>query len=167
MQWFKVYHYSVSVYITWSLPLKGYPAPVFHGLCCWNKSSVENQAFFLFFFFFSAGVVSGTTRLALQDWWGLDRTALLTVESRWTSHSQHHWVPCKCEVSVRMVARIHVLRSVFMHKLVWFQLLLACKEGEPENSQTPEPFLTTPTTPPTTITRKIHVFSLISSLRSS
>lgn len=121
-----------------------------------------------FFFFFSAGVVSGTTRLALQDWWGLDRTALLTVESRWTSHSQHHWVPCKCEVSVRMVARIHVLRSVFMHKLVWFQLLLARKEGEPENSQTPEPFLTTPTTPPTTTTtRKIHVFSLISSLRSS
>lgn len=34
-----------------------------------------------------------------------------------------------------------------MHKLVWFQLLLARKEGESENSQTPEPSLTTPAPP--------------------
>lgn len=99
-------------------------------------------------FLCSAGVVSRTTGLALQDRWGLDRAALLTLESRWTSHSQHHWVPCKCEAGVRMVTRIHVLRSVFMHKLVWFQLLLARKEGESENSQTPEPSLTTPAPPP-------------------
>lgn len=104
---------------------------------------VKTQACFLC----SAGVVSGTAGLALQDRWGLDRSALLTLESRWTSHSQHHWVPCKCEVGVRMVTRIHVLRSVFMHKLVWFQLLLARKEGESENSQTPEPSLTTPAPP--------------------
>lgn len=98
-------------------------------------------------FLCSAGVVSRTAGLALQDRWGLDRSALLTLESRWTSHSQHHWVPCKCEVGVRMVTRIHALRSVFMHKLVWFQLLLARKEGESENSQTPEPSLTTPAPP--------------------
>lgn len=66
-----------------------------------------------------------------------------------------------------MVARIHVLRSVFMHTLVWFQLLLARKEGEPENSQTPEPFLSPPPHAPiTTTTRKICVFSLISLLPS-
>lgn len=163
MQWFKLHCISVhhmeftsegvsSASLSWSLLL--------------SLSSKIKPSFCFFPF---AGVVSATTSLALQDWWGLDRTALLTVESRWTSHSQHHWIPCKCEVGVRMVARIHVLRSVFMHKLVWFQLLLARKEEEPENSQTPEPFLTTPAPPTTTTTNtgEIRVFSLISLLPSS
>lgn len=49
-----------------------------------------------------------------------------------------------------MDAYIHAHRSVFMHMLVWFQLLLARTEGGPENSQTPEPYSTGPQPPPAT-----------------
>lgn len=153
-----------------SLPLKGYPSPVFHGCSFCHKLfllfeiklrkifdvleechqgwlMVNLPSLSVFSLSFSSGVVSWTAGLALHDWWGLNRTGLLALESRRTSHSQHHWVPCKCEVSVCMWVCIHTHASVFMQMLVWFHLLLAHKEGGPENSQTPEPYLSTPTTP--------------------
>lgn len=113
------------------------------------------------FFFSSPGVVTGTAGLALQDWRGLGWAGRLALESRRTSHSQHLGVPRKCEGGLCTCACIHARWSVFMRMLVWFQLLLARKEGRPENSQTPEPFLTACTSP-----LLLHVFSLISFLPS-
>lgn len=90
-----------------SLPLKGYPAPVFHVLRCPDNSAVENQVEgemsptmvrCRLSLSSSLGVVCRATRVALQDRWGLNWATLLSLESGRTSHSQHYRVPCKCEV---------------------------------------------------------------------
>ena len=104
--------------------------------------------------------------LSLQVWsleqpdWHckIDEGSIGLVSSRWSPDGRHILNTTEFHVSVKLVcACVRAHRSVFMHRLVWFQLLLSRKEGGPENSQTPEPVLTAPTVP-----HLLHVFSLIS-----
>lgn len=44
------------------------------------------------------GLVLGTAQVALQDWRRLGGTDCFLLEPGRPSHSQHHRVPCKCEV---------------------------------------------------------------------
>lgn len=90
--------------------------------------------------------------LEQPDWHcKIDEGSIGLVSSRWSPDGRHILNTTEFHVSVKLVrACIHAHGSVFMRMLVWFQLLLARKEGGPENSQTPEPFLTarTPPSPP-------------------
>lgn len=81
---------------------------------------------------------SATLRLPLQVWsleqpdWHckIDEGSIGLVSSRWSPDGRHILNTTEFHVSVKLVrACIHVHGSVFMHMLVWFQLLLARKEG--------------------------------------
>lgn len=69
--------------------------------------------------------------LEQPDWHcKIDEGSIGLVSSRWSPDGRHILNTTEFHVSVKLVrARIHAHESVFMHMLVWFQLLLARKEG--------------------------------------
>lgn len=108
MQGFKLHHYSISVYITWSLPLKGYPAPVFHRLCCWNKScwksSLHLFSFCLFFSSLSLCLSLQVWSLQQPDWHcKIDEGSIGLLSSRWSPDGRHILNTTEFHVSVKSV----------------------------------------------------------------
>lgn len=166
MHWLKWHQLNVSVDLTWSLPLKWYPAPVFHGLCCWNNSSAEKSSL-ASAFFFSLQVWS----LEQPDWHcKIDEGSIGLLSSRWSPDGRHILNTTEFHVSVNPVCAwslVFVCSGVCLcTSLSGFNCCWPVKKGEPENSQTPEPSLTTPAPHPPSHPpppHKIHVFVLISS----
>lgn len=89
--------------------------------------------------------------LEQPDWHcKIDEGSIGLLCSRWSPDGRHILNTTEFHVSVKL---LRAWMHAFMHTEVclcaclWFKLLLARKEGGPENSQTPEPFLTIPTPP--------------------
>lgn len=88
--------------------------------------------------------------LEQPDWHcKIDEGSIGLVCSRWSPDGRHILNTTEFHVSVKSACAFTRKHVCFCAWPAWFQLLLARKEGRPENSQTPEPSLNTPThTPP-------------------